>query len=64
MTKKNFKSLFLTSLTGVLIWLVGTILILILKFENAPAVLKGWFIIVFLVTVIVGVVKNMKKSEG
>ncbi len=64
MTKKNFKSIFLTSLIGVFIWLLGTILIIILKFENSAAVLKGWLIIVFLVTVTVSVVKNMKKDEG
>lgn len=64
MTRKNVKSIFLTSLIGVLIWLVGTILIIVLKFENPAAVLKGWLIIVFLVTVTVSVVKNMKKDEG
>ncbi|MDO5559178.1 MAG: hypothetical protein Q4F95_06220 [Oscillospiraceae bacterium] len=61
MNKKMFKSIVIISLTGVLIWLAGFILILVLNFENFTAVNRGWFIIMFAATLIFSAVKNMKK---
>lgn len=61
MSKKNIKSIFLISLAGVGIWLLGLVLIFVLDFENFAAVNKGWMIIMFVGTLIVSVKKNMKK---
>lgn len=63
MTKKNIKSIFLISLIGVIIWLLGFILILVLDFKNSVSVSKGWLIMMFVGTVVVSVVKNMKNDE-
>lgn len=46
-----------------MIWLAGFILIMVLRFENAPAVNKAWLIISLGGTVVVSVAKNMKDDE-
>ncbi len=61
MSKKNIKSIFLISLAGVGIWLLGLVLIFLLDFENFVAVNKAWIIIMFVGTLIVSVKKNIKK---
>ncbi len=61
MSKKNIKSIFLISLAGVGIWLLGLVLIFILDFENFQTVNKAWIIIMFVGTLIVSVKKNIKK---
>ena len=63
MNRKNLRSVFLISLAGVMIWLVGFILIMVLRFENAPAVNMAWLIISLGGTVVVSVAKNMKDDE-
>lgn len=63
MNRKNIRSIFLISLAGVLIWLAGFILIMVLRFENTPAVNRAWLIIVFSATIIMSVAKNMKDDE-
>ncbi len=63
MNKKNIKSIFLISLGGVGIWLLGFALIWILDFENSLAVNKWWLIIMLAGTLIFSVVKNMKNDE-
>lgn len=63
MNRKNIRSVFLISLAGVLIWFAGFILIMVLRFENAPAVNRAWLIIAFGSTVVVSVAKNMKDDE-
>lgn len=65
MTRKNIKSIFLISLAGAGIWIAGFILILILDFgENTPVVSKVWLISVFIGTLVVSVVKNMKEDKN
>lgn len=61
MSKKNIKSIFLISLAGVGIWLLGLVLIFLLDFENFVEVNKAWIIIMFVGTLIVSVKKNIKK---
>ncbi len=63
MNKKNFKSIFLISLGGVGVWLLGFALIWILDFENSSAVNKGWLLIALIGTLILSIVKNMKNDE-
>ena len=63
MTKKNIRSIFLISLTGVGIWLLGFAVILLLDFENSVTVNRAWLIIMFVATLVVSVVKNMKSDE-
>lgn len=63
MTKKNIRSVFLISLAGVGVWLVGFILILLLDFENEPAINRTWLIITTIGTLAVSVAKNMKNDE-
>lgn len=63
MNKKNFKSIFLISLGGVGIWLLGFALIWILDFDNSLAVNKGWLFIALIGTLIFSVVKNMKNNN-
>ena len=63
MNRKNLRSVFLISLAGVMIWLAGFILIMVLRFENAPAVNKALLIISLGGTVVVSVAKNMKDDE-
>lgn len=63
MTKKNIRSIFLISLAGVGIWLLGFAVILLLDFENSVTVNRAWLIIMFVATLVVSVVKNMKSDD-
>ncbi len=64
MSKKNILSVFLISLAGVLVWFVGFVIIMLLKFENSPEVNRGWLIIVFSGTIIMSVAKNLKNDDN
>ncbi|MCQ2464030.1 MAG: hypothetical protein MJ095_00445 [Oscillospiraceae bacterium] len=64
MNRKNILSVFLISLAGVFVWFIGFLVIMILKFENSPAVNRGWLIITFSATVIFSVVKNLKNDSN
>jgi len=63
MNRKNILSVFLISLAGVSVWFIGFLVIMMLRFENSPAVNRVWLIITFSATIIFSVVKNMKNNE-
>lgn len=63
MSRKNILSVFLISLAGVFVWFIGFLVIMILKFENTPAVNRWWLIISFGATVVFSVIKNMRTDS-
>jgi hypothetical protein len=63
MNKKMLKGILILSFITVIGWMVGLFVIFVLDFENHDAVSIGWTVVVFIITLIISVCKNMKKGE-